>query len=75
MTNQDNELHQGQPVLAAGEKLSEARAAMVLVHGRGATAESILTLATDRLKQLGTFCEKTAADFFDAIINSTLPKA
>ena len=31
-----------------------------------------LTLATDRLKQLGTFCEKTAAAFFDAIINSAL---
>jgi hypothetical protein len=32
----------------------------------------ILTLATDRLKQLGTFCEKTAAAFFDAIINTAL---
>jgi hypothetical protein len=32
----------------------------------------ILTLATDRLKQLGTFCEKTAAAFFDAIMESAL---
>ena len=32
----------------------------------------ILTLATDRLKQLGTFCEKTAAAFFDAIMNAAL---
>ena len=32
----------------------------------------ILTLATDRLKQLGTFCEKTAASFFDAIMNTAL---
>jgi hypothetical protein len=32
----------------------------------------ILTLATDRLKELGTFCEKTAAAFFDAIMNSAL---
>ena len=32
----------------------------------------ILTLATDRLKQLGTFCEKTAAAFFDAIMNTAL---
>jgi hypothetical protein len=32
----------------------------------------ILTMATDRLKQLGTICEKTATAFFDAIINSAL---
>ncbi|WIG61904.1 MAG: phospholipase/carboxylesterase [Ktedonobacterales bacterium] len=37
--------HQGQPVLAAGEPLSHASAAMVLVHGRGATAEDILFFA------------------------------
>jgi len=37
--------HQGQPVLLAGEPLDRARAAMVMVHGRGATAESILELA------------------------------
>src|SRR3954470_21370862 len=36
--------HQGQPVRHAGRPLSEAGAAMVLIHGRGATAESILTL-------------------------------
>jgi len=35
------------PVLEAGEPLSRARAAMVLVHGRGATAEDIITLAAD----------------------------
>ncbi|GAC1473811.1 MAG: dienelactone hydrolase family protein [Candidatus Dormibacteraceae bacterium] len=34
------------PVLAAGEPLAKARAAMILVHGRGATAEDILTVAT-----------------------------
>jgi len=32
----------------------------------------ILTLVTDRLKQLGTFCEKTAGAFFDAIMNAAL---
>ncbi|MCI0647470.1 MAG: alpha/beta hydrolase, partial [Chloroflexi bacterium] len=37
--------HQNQPVLAAGKPLEQARAAVVLVHGRGATAESILALA------------------------------
>ena len=32
----------------------------------------ILTLATDRLKHLGTFCEKTASSFFDAVIDAAL---
>jgi predicted esterase len=36
--------HQGQPVHIAGAPLENATAAMVMVHGRGATAESILTL-------------------------------
>ena len=37
--------HQDQPVVAAGRPLGEATAAVVMVHGRGATAESILELA------------------------------
>ncbi|HEX5581910.1 MAG TPA: alpha/beta hydrolase [Gemmatimonadaceae bacterium] len=37
--------HGGQPVRTAGTPLARARAAMVMVHGRGATAESILELA------------------------------
>ncbi|HEY0971948.1 MAG TPA: alpha/beta fold hydrolase [Gemmatimonadales bacterium] len=37
--------HAGQPVRTAGAPLAGARAAMVMVHGRGATAESILELA------------------------------
>jgi predicted esterase len=44
--------HQGQPILAAGEPLETASAAMIMVHGRGATAESILELAAD-FKQPG----------------------
>ncbi|MEO5903252.1 MAG: alpha/beta fold hydrolase [Gemmatimonadaceae bacterium] len=35
---------QGRPVYAAGEPLSSAKAAMVMIHGRGGTAESILSL-------------------------------
>ncbi len=42
-----NKLHQGQPVLSAGAPLGQARAAMVMVHGRGATAESILALSAE----------------------------
>lgn len=37
--------HQGQPVIAGGALLSHARGALILTHGRGATAESILSLA------------------------------
>jgi predicted esterase len=36
--------HAGQPVRTAGTALEQARAAMVMIHGRGATADSILTL-------------------------------
>jgi predicted esterase len=36
--------HAGQPQLTAGPSLQEADAAIVLVHGRGASAESILSL-------------------------------
>lgn len=39
--------HQGQPLRQAGAPLGSARAALVLVHGRGATAEDILTLAAE----------------------------
>ncbi|HEX6199558.1 MAG TPA: dienelactone hydrolase family protein [Thermoanaerobaculia bacterium] len=39
-----NDPHRDQSVLAAGKPLAEAGAAMVLVHGRGASAEGILEL-------------------------------
>src|SRR5216683_3808736 len=37
--------HQGQSVLNAGEPLERARTAMILVHGRGASAADIMTIA------------------------------
>lgn len=37
--------HQGQPIRMAGEPISRARAAILMVHGRGARAEDILSLA------------------------------
>lgn len=39
--------HQGQPVLFTGEPLETAHAAMILLHGRGASAEDILELARE----------------------------
>lgn len=37
--------HAGQPVLTRGKPLAEARAAVIMVHGRGASPQSILELA------------------------------
>jgi predicted esterase len=37
----------GQRIVQAGEALASARAAMVLLHGRGATAEDIMTVAAE----------------------------
>jgi predicted esterase len=38
-------LHQGEPIAHAGAALSQAKAAMILLHGRGASAADILSLA------------------------------
>ena len=39
--------HRNQPVLVSGQPLNSAKAAVVLVHGRGASAADILSLAAD----------------------------
>jgi predicted esterase len=44
-TSQDP--HAGQPVLTRGPRPADARLTMILVHGRGATAHDILTLADE----------------------------
>lgn len=44
--------HRSQPVHVAGEPLQSAGAAMILMHGRGASAEDILTLVPE-LNQAG----------------------
>ena len=40
-----DKLHQGQPVLRAGVPLEQAKAAMIMIHGRGASAYDILGMA------------------------------
>src|ERR1043165_7084129 len=42
-----NGLHQGQPVLQAGASLEQAQGMMLMLHGRGATAQDILTLTSE----------------------------
>src|SRR6266851_10245981 len=39
--------HKGMPVVEAGDRLGKARAAMILLHGRWATAEDIMTIAAE----------------------------
>lgn len=39
--------HQGQPVLHSGAPPEQARAAMIMVHGRGADARDIISLAPE----------------------------
>lgn len=39
--------HAGQPVLTAGVPLGQAQAALILMHGRGANAHDILSLAAE----------------------------
>ena len=45
--NHERDPHAGQPVLHRGAALQDARLAVVLVHGRGASAEDILGLADE----------------------------
>jgi phospholipase/carboxylesterase len=40
-------MHDNQPVLSAGANLSDAKAAVIMVHGRGASARDILQLVPD----------------------------
>lgn len=48
MTNdQQAHPHQGQAVMHTGAKLEDAKAAMILIHGRGASAQSILGLSQE----------------------------
>jgi phospholipase/carboxylesterase len=52
MMSQARDPHAGQPVLTAGAAPARAKAAVLLVHGRGASAADILTLA-DEFEQPG----------------------
>lgn len=55
--------HLTQHVLAAGVALADARAAMILVHGRGATADGILGLANEFNVPNVAYLAPQAADY------------
>ena len=54
--------HRGQPVLSTGESLSNARAAMLMIHGRGALADDILSVANEFPQPGFAFLAPQAAD-------------
>jgi predicted esterase len=54
--------HQGQPILHAGAPLEQARAAMIMIHGRGADTESILMLAGEFKQPDFAYLAPQAAD-------------
>ena len=47
MSAPDHDLHRDQPLLTGGVPLDEATAAMILLHGRGASAQGILSLVDE----------------------------
>lgn len=47
MRSNPDDPHRGQPVIQRGRALESAKAALVLIHGRGASAEDILSLADE----------------------------
>jgi phospholipase/carboxylesterase len=51
----------GQRIVQAGEPLEAARAAMILLHGRGASAEDILTIASEIQQPGWTYIAPQAA--------------
>ena len=55
--------HAGQPVLHVGPPLTEARLAIIAIHGRGASAQDILGLATELAAPDVAFVAPQAAGF------------
>lgn len=70
-SNQIKGPHQGQPLLTAGEPLDKAKAAMIMVHGRGASAQDILSL-TPELNLAGFACLAPQAAGYEWYPNSFL---
>jgi len=63
MPHPTNSPHKGQPVLSAGASLESATATLIMIHGRGATADSILSLVPE-LDQPGVaYLAPQAANF------------
>lgn len=55
--------HRGQPVVRAGRGVADAAATMIMIHGRGATAESILQLAHELQRKDFAYVAPQAAGY------------
>jgi predicted esterase len=58
-----NDPHQGQPVLHVGASMEQARGVMLMLHGRGVTAEDILTLSNEFNQPNFAYLAPQAKDF------------
>lgn len=56
-----NDPHRDQPIQTLGAKLTQATAAVILLHGRGASAEDILGLATEMYDERFAYLAPQAA--------------
>ena len=63
MSGVNQDPHAGQPIYFAGAPLQEAQAGVILLHGRGAPAEDILTLASEFGEADAAYLAPQAADF------------
>ncbi|MBZ0182118.1 MAG: dienelactone hydrolase family protein [Melioribacteraceae bacterium] len=61
--NNTIEPHKGERILYSGSDLESAKRAMILIHGRGATAESILSLSNEFNLEDTIFVAPQARDF------------
>lgn len=59
----NNDPHHGQPVRYTGAGLEHAKAVMIMLHGRGATAEDILTLVNEFNQPDFAYLAPQAADY------------
>ncbi len=59
---QVNDPHRNQPVVTGGAKLSQAAAAVILLHGRGASAEDIMGLAGEMYDERVAYLAPQAAE-------------
>jgi phospholipase/carboxylesterase len=57
-----NDPHRDEPVRSQGAKLDKASAAVILLHGRGASAKDILGLATEMYDKRVAYLAPQAAD-------------
>lgn len=55
--------HHNQPVASTGASLNEAKAAAIFIHGRGASAKSILSFADEMAQPEITYLAPQAADY------------